>query len=271
MKFPTSRAKLARAEQHRLSITPEIIEYATSNRIHFARKDNLGQVKDRTIRCEYTVSKLEEPPESWPHVAGDAIQNTRAALDHAIWALVVKRKGAKFAHDNRQRIVFPIRDKPENFPEATLAKWGLKPTVIDVIRDSQPFSAGVDPHVHALWFLRELSNIDKHQMLHVIVLIPEEVFLNTDPPIPGGRLTIDTRGPLYKGAPAITFTAPRPAHVRGRVKVDLQFNAGFCFDQTPTTKPTSIDVALQAMHNEAAHVIGQLEVAATPPRRRKMR
>ncbi len=268
MKFPTARAKLARAEEHRLSIVPEIEEYATGgNRIHLDRRDNLAEVR-QPIRAVYTVRKIERPPESWALVAGDVIQNARAALDHAIWALVVKRKGEKFALDARPMIQFPIGDDLERFPEDRLRAWGLKPQVVEAIRDAQPFNHS-PAHNHALWFLRELSNIDKHRMLHLIVLIPEELRLETNPPIAGGTLTLVTRGALYKGATAFTFQAPRPANVTGRVKVDVQFNAGICFEATPTTGATAINVALQAMQSEVAHVVDTLEAASSPPKRAK--
>ena len=266
MKFPTSRAKLARAEEHRLSIVPEIEAYATrGNRIHLDRTDNLGKVRE-PIRVEYKVRKVDLPPESWALVAGDVIQNARAALDHAVWALVVKRKGENFALANYRRIQFPIGDDPGWFPEQALLNLGLKEQVVAAIRDVQPFNH-IKPHVHALWFLRELSNVDKHRMLHLIVLIPEELRLRTDPPIPNGKLTIETPGALYKDATALTFTAPRPAHVVGRVKIDIQLNAGICFEATPTTAATAINVALEAMINEATHVIDTLEAASSPPKR----
>jgi hypothetical protein len=61
--------------------------------------------------------------------------------------------------------------------------------VVAAIRDLQPFNHS-KPHVHALWLLRELSNVDKHRMLHLIVLIPEELRLQTDLPIPNGKLNL---------------------------------------------------------------------------------
>jgi hypothetical protein len=61
----------ARAEEHRLSIVPEIEAYATGgNRIHLDRIDNLGKVRE-PIRVEYKVRKVDRPPESWALVAGD--------------------------------------------------------------------------------------------------------------------------------------------------------------------------------------------------------
>ena len=266
MKFPTSRAKLARAEELRLSLVPEIEDYATGgNRIHLDRIDNLGKVHE-PIRVEYKVRKVDPPPDWWALVAGDVIQNARAALDHAVWALVVKRKGETFALANHRRIQFPIGDEPCRFPERPLLNLGVKERVVAAIREAQPFNHST-PHTHALWFLRELSNVDKHRMLHLIVLIPEELRLQTDPPIPNGKLTLKTRGALYKGATALTFIAPRPPHVVGRVKVDIQLNAGICFAATPTTGATAINVALEAVINEATHAIDTLEAASSPPKR----
>ncbi len=39
---------------------------------------------------------------------GDAIQNMRAALDHATWGLIVSERSRTFANRNRKSIYFPI-------------------------------------------------------------------------------------------------------------------------------------------------------------------
>jgi hypothetical protein len=53
-------------------------------------------------------------------------------------------------------------------------------------------------------------------------------------------------------------------NVVGRVRVNVQFNAGICFEATTTTGATAINVALQAIQSEAAHVIDMLEAASSP-------
>jgi hypothetical protein len=265
MKLPNAHAKLARAAEHRESIAPEIATWSASEPLTLTKAENRGRMNE-PIRCSYTVTAIESPPERWALVAGDAIQNARAALDHAIWAMVVKRRGDAFALANRNALGFPIHDKSTAFSDTKLASWGFDARVIDAIRDAQPFARQTHPRTDPLWFLRELSNVDKHRMLHVIVVIGEDALVHTQPALPGFAITFDTSGPLDKGAVALSFTAPRPAGIQS-VAVKVEYRAGICFAATPETGAAPIDVTLREIQLRASEIIDSLEKASVPKRR----
>jgi len=257
--FPTSRAKIARAEEHRKVIEPEIKAFVESDPITLRSEHNLKRSKE-PIRIAYFVTKVSSAPPCWPLVAGDSIQNIRAALDHAVWAIVVEQSGAKFAEANSRKIYFPITDKASRFPHRQLAQLGLTPPVIAVIEQAQPYVRQQSaPRDDALWMLRALSNVDKHRLLHVITIIGEEATVRTTPFLFNGKVTFVTPGALYEGAEVVRFTAARPTSYP-EVEMELEFRAGICLDATPESRPVAIDLGLRTMRDRATEVIDALAV-----------
>lgn len=268
--FSCSRAKIARAEQHRKGIEPEIKALAESNPLTLSSKHNLKGTQE-PVRFRYTVAKIAPIPEHWGLVVGDAVQNLRAALDHAVWALVVKEKGAKFAEANAPKIDFPIADDPTRFPKRRLGDIGIHPKFIAVIEQTQPYRRNQSaPRHDPLWILRALSNVDKHRLLHVIVVIPENCTVKTTPFLPNGKIELLIEGPLHEGAEAMRFTASRPA-TKGNVQVELEFRASICIAATPQSLPVPIDLGLRDMRDRVIEVIDALAEASRGKRPRKSR
>jgi hypothetical protein len=266
--FSSSRAKLARAEEHRKVLEREIQAFSESDPVRLRSKHNLESTQE-AIQFSYYVAEIIKPPPHWSLVAGDSIQNLRAALEHAIWAIVIKEKGEPFAEANARRIDFPIVDAASRFPEAHLVKIGLPPYARSVIEQAQPYARHKDtPRDDPLWLIRALSNVDKHRLLHVVAMIPEHAEVLTQPALPGLDLTWETKGALHKGAKVVSFVAPRPK-VYTKVQVQLNCAIGVCITATPETKPVGIDVALRAMHERVAEIIDGLTTAVRAPRRHK--
>jgi hypothetical protein len=252
--FISSRAKLAHSEHHRKGIESEIEAFAKSQPFTLRSEHNLKASKG-PIRFSYFVATATDPPEPWALVAGDVIQNIRAALDHAIWEIVVKKKGPKFAQANAPKIDFPIVDDSTRFPKPRLVQIGVPDRIITVIEDAQPYVRQKDaPRDDALWLIRALSNVDKHRLLHVISCIPEEAEVTTTPFLANGIVRMIAQGPLRKGTEVVRFTAARPPAYT-KVDVQLDFRAGISFEATPETKVVPIALALQAMTARATEVV----------------
>jgi len=150
-----------RAEQHRQVLQPEIEAFAEGDPIALRVKSNLKSTEEQ-LRGSYYVVALRKPPADWGLVAGDCIQNIRAALDHAVWAIVVNEKGAKFAEAHYREIDFPIADSPTRFPKGRLVNIGVPHRHIAVIENAQPYVRNqAHPRDDALWFLRALSSPDR--------------------------------------------------------------------------------------------------------------
>lgn len=108
----------------------------------------------------------------WGLQLGDAIQNARAALDHAVWQLVILSGG----NPRRHRTQFPIcstgktywcdtKDGRPSTRDRHLA--GVANAHRAIIDDAQPYRGRHPPKDHALSGLAYLSNVDKHQVIHV--------------------------------------------------------------------------------------------------------
>ena len=100
------------------------------------------------------------PPQHWPLLAGESLNNMRSALDHAACAITPPKS-------NRQ---YPIFTDPCEFQVLGLKKLpGVPVAVRAAIEDTQPYRRLPQaPAKDALEILRTLSNIDKHRTLTAI-------------------------------------------------------------------------------------------------------
>src|SRR6059036_102474 len=100
-------------------------------------------------------------PDHWPLLAGEAIQNLRAALDH----LVFEKSG------NNRRTQFPIfTDHCEFQVLGKRYMKGVPEPVRAFIEEAQPYRF-MPEHAaqHPLAQLSALSNLDKHRVLATVV------------------------------------------------------------------------------------------------------
>jgi hypothetical protein len=249
--------KVDRAEQHHHVIEAELKTFTQTDPLTLRSKHNL-EGTEQTLRFIYSVEALKTPPESWAFVFGDAVQNLRAALDHVVWALVVKRKGAKFADRHARKINFPIADDLARFPRARLAEIGLRAPAITIIQNAQPYIRQQNaPRADALWLLQALSNVDKHRLLHTVVVIGETTKITSKPFLANGKVEFLERGALQKGTRVVRFTATRPA-TNGKVEVKCEVHAGICIEATPETDAVPIDLALRVMRERVTEILLQL-------------
>lgn len=146
---------------------------------------------------------------------GDVIGNLRAALDHAIWAIVFPRAGhlpkPKF---DASGVAFPICDDATRLAGNRGGK-AIKPHLVadewDIILLSlldQPYPGIEGPfnrstwgrwnagHNHPLRILQGLSNDDKHRLLPTILLLPAAFSLPPLGAVANREETIDSTGLL---------------------------------------------------------------------------
>ncbi len=112
----------------------------------------------QTGQVSYRVVSVDSPPYHVGLIAGDAINNIRSALDHlAVWII-----------DNHTtvgplKVYFPIHKSAPDYQSSEFRRI-IQSTGKDLekILDSvKPYKGGNDP----LWLVKELSNIDKHNLL----------------------------------------------------------------------------------------------------------
>jgi hypothetical protein len=128
-------------------------------------------------------------------IVGDVLQNARAALDCAVFAVATATAPRPLTESEKRDLGFPVVDRPSKFDAAVSAGRQLRyvpQSAVDIIRTRQPFCNAVmldmregstewneviksDP----LWVLTRLSNIDKHRSLHLGAWIPQDVHAAT--------------------------------------------------------------------------------------------
>lgn len=193
------RAKLDRADEHLLAFNEEVPRFLETEPFEMRA---VLDVKRR--RYSVLLDVRRQPPLRWATIAGDFIQNTRAALDHLVRALVLLN-GEEPSRGNQ----FPILDHP---PATTKQRrdWaralaGTSDAAKERIDLAQPYQREDGPEHHVLHGLRKMSNTDKHRTLLVTAAaIPEHStttleFRGVSEVGKLGRYGIHVDGPLRDG------------------------------------------------------------------------
>jgi hypothetical protein len=155
--------KVERAQKHLLELPSAIDTFHKSNpHAVSTRRD------PQTRKLIYYASRAEPVPLSLSTIAGDAVQNLRAALDHLHQHLLMvgtnnpapsKGKEASFYIDGDS-------NQPTHYRTSAPAKvQGLRQDAINALNAVEPYKGGKG---HDLWVLNELSNIDKHRTLVMV-------------------------------------------------------------------------------------------------------
>ena len=108
-------------------------------------------------------------------LAGDAIQNLRATLDHLIWAAIPHTERVTPTGQPNRTIQFPVWDRGDEStkPQSRSLLEKLLPDVRERLLAVQPFNSKERPH--PLSVLRDLSKADKHRELTLTFPMPRIV------------------------------------------------------------------------------------------------
>jgi len=158
------RAKLDRADEHLNTLADEIQAFISRDPQPFGLS---VPYFDPTTDWHTVYAIVEEkPPERLGVILGDVLHNTRSALDHLIWQLVIlsggKPKGGPRGN------AFPIAKTEASWRTAQgqhLA--GVTEAHRAIIEKTQPFKTD-NPNQSPFEWLRFLSDTDKHQVVHPI-------------------------------------------------------------------------------------------------------
>lgn len=153
------KLKLVRAEEHLCLLDQKVKEYFNRDPLEVVKKTD-GEFVRAILHIR------EQPPPYLGVIIGDYLHNMRSALDHLFWQLLnFPLPGGIRAN----RLNFPIFIEEVAYLEAINSN-GLSRCVskdaLAIIEGMQPYHGGDQANMHALWFIHELSNRDKHRMLH---------------------------------------------------------------------------------------------------------
>lgn len=138
-------------------------------------------------RHSVTIHINNPPPlERWSVISGDCVHALRCALDHFAYAIAVHE--SKMDPPPGERMLqFPIADTPEKFAVAVKRIKALSKRMQHNIEAVQPYHRS---HAHLpplLGLLRDLDDVDKHRLLHIVVARQAQgriSFTAVDPALP---------------------------------------------------------------------------------------
>ncbi len=185
--FTSTKAKLARAQQHLDTFESVLGSYVQSKPVSLIARPNTDGTSE-----DFLVSLATPLPTELDVVFGDCIHNLRSTLDHLAMALAV----ANGASPDDTSVSFPIFDDPARFHGNT--RPGSRPgrgtgayAIRTLIPAAQAFIESVQPYNRqsesfTLTEVQYLYNRDKHRFLIEHQFEVTAFFAHTDP-----RITIE--------------------------------------------------------------------------------
>lgn len=161
--------KLLRARELFGQVMSSAARFREGDHYEIVRFDNSHAATDPLVRVQWGYRVLNPTPEDWAYLTGDAVNNMRSALDHALAEVARSMHGLSDEQVQKFRLQFPICDTSKAFDNAAkqLRKC-LPQDLIDKLEELQPYHGDPDDHVHDLAMLRDLSNLDKHRQLSIV-------------------------------------------------------------------------------------------------------
>jgi hypothetical protein len=205
------------------------------------------EVESRTsheIRYRSLAIEREAPCEDWPLLAGEAIQNIRSALDHAVYA----------ASGGRSRTQYPIFTDPCEFQVlGGRMLQGVPESVRASIEDAQPYrTAPQAPAQAMLEQLRVFSNLDKHRNLATIASAVEHEGVGVNKGVSITWEKYGTNVPLGPGETHVsTFTARSESEIQ-----EMDVEPMFAYEVRIEGRPLSL---LKGIVHEAFRVLVEIE------------
>jgi hypothetical protein len=218
--------KMSRAQHHLRELDREVGKMLESEDVCVPVNGNRSN-GDPCIR----VRNVPEPDPRIGVIIGDIAHNLRSALDHLIYQLSIPPGSTEPVDPDAP--AFPITSSSGNWRSARRrldqARRGTKTRV----ERFQPYHRRRDPDTWLLWQLREISDIDKHRILHVAPAAIAAHQLGWRSDGPGGVVFHGyhvRRAPLEENAIAAWWDID--AEPEANVQVDANLVMGLAFDKT---------------------------------------
>ncbi|MBI4479466.1 MAG: hypothetical protein HY651_05545 [Acidobacteria bacterium] len=153
------KLKLIRAEEHLSLLDRRIEEYFNGKPLEVVKEADAEFVR-------FVLRIREQPAPYLGVIIGDCLHNMRSALDHLLWQFINFPLPKEI---RANKLSFPIFLKEVRYREemeSNRLPRCISKEAMTLIDGLQPYHGGDQANMHALWFLHELSNRDKHKMIH---------------------------------------------------------------------------------------------------------
>jgi hypothetical protein len=148
------REKIFRAEEHLAPIKTSI--EACLDKCHVISE------RDPDVTTFRFTLNLPTPDLRLSIMIGECLHNLRSALDHIVWQLVLVNTQTPIKEN-----MFPVCETVDGFNRQASRQrlHGISVAAQTLIEGLQPYAAGYPVHLHPLWVVNQLNNIDKHRAL----------------------------------------------------------------------------------------------------------
>ncbi len=255
--FAGAEAKAARAFEHIKTLNEDMLGFFHSHRYAVG-----GHYKADTGEIDLYATSVagKFPIVEWGVRIGDCVHNLRSALDHAVWQLALVHLQRNPTDDEARSIQFPIADTRRRFQDAGVRPF-LSDTHFQWLDQYQPYKAGNQASHHKLAILRELSNTDKHRVVHAAAVVPEGFdleFTDTSGVVSYESIELYVGEPLKDDTPigrlhGVVVDGPDP-----RMDAQGPFTVGVVFDDptNPVLHKTSVIHVLGLVGEMADGIVG---------------
>jgi hypothetical protein len=221
--------------------------------------------REKDPKTGYTLCRAKiktEPPVELSLVAGDIVQNLRAALDHVVYALAERH--STLTPEIEGGLMFPIighiNSKGVPSDGADIFKnelgrgrlAGVPAKAVQYIETEQPYyhdHARITYMFTALWRLHDLSRIDKHRRLAVTTAFLHTPIVGYSGPDPEVRF-FQADGPVDDDDPLVAFSGAEEG-------VNAILTRDVALDEGPTR--TGIVADLRGLKDRVERIVRVLE------------
>ncbi|HEV7483034.1 MAG TPA: hypothetical protein VGO13_08035 [Solirubrobacterales bacterium] len=238
----SAQRKLKRGIEHVRTLLGEVRSYEEAGAYIFDYEQEIRSETEAVYRC--FADRKVALPMHWPLLAGEAIQNLRAALDH----LVYEKSGGKSSTS------FPIfTDRKEYEEKAPGRLKGVSEEIAKQIAEFQPFRfMPEDASQHPLAQLSSLSNRDKHKVLSTVASAVTREGVG----IPAGvKLKWDDYGTLKELGAGRRQISTFMVRAKGGVE-DVTVEPHFSYEVRIERHPIGV---LKGIGHEVFRVMGEIE------------
>lgn len=196
------QARLAHADELLNTLTEQMSSW-TSQNMPVEREYEEPETQTKAIVLELTTPV----PDEFALIIGDAVHNLRSTLDHLAYELTVAHSGRPLSKALEERTEFPIFG-PKHPSAGALDKkiGGVSADARQLIVGLQPSRRGAQYANDPLWWLHQLSIIDKHRRPTLYAMSLEQIGVTLDDKAgvvtwwePGEAGHVDLRNPYVLG------------------------------------------------------------------------
>jgi hypothetical protein len=244
--------KLARAQEHLRAINAEIDEFRKVDAYTITLEANDDR---RQIAAKLVV--LRNLPPEWGILVGDCVHDLRGVLDHLAFALPRAAGTDSEWEDTSQ---FPICDAASGFASVKgRYLLGVDQTIVEAVQRLQPYYGRNSPEGQGLWYLRELSNLDKHRLSPVVWSLPTSGDVEVPHPPTGTAHIVFRTGTPEHGDTILKLYFSDPAPSGMDVTLNLSFGVTIRGIGPPGEPQIGVNAVLERIYERVVNAVCVLE------------